>query len=319
MNRALPGWAVDAIRDGVPTCELAARGDRAVWTLLRRTAVSAAARGWTRSEWEGEVCLPSGTLAQQIRRRGVSKMRTPAQFVRQFDSAWSSAVGWLEKQPAALEGDEVQARGERAAIAVLAAVEDPETELNGRERAVLHFAVAVLRRHHDEGKPFDRVALPRRDVAAGTGLSERVARAALVRLVERGLLVVSRPGQSDIRQGVRTTGRPYRLATLYRLADPEPLAQQLYRKTRSMGRPVQTYGTPALADLGTAEHTYGTPALAAHTSPEGPSMVTLTITAPDADALAAALAALRREQDVAVHEIPDNVRHLRPIVKDAAL
>jgi len=289
-----------------------------VWALLRRTAVSAAARGWTRSEWEGEVCLPSGTLAQQIRRRGVSKMRTPAQFAKQFDSAWSSAADWLKKQPAALGGDEVQARGERAAIAVVAAVEDPESELDGRERAVLHFAVATLRRHHDEGKPFDRVALPRRDVAAGTGLSERVARAALDQLVARGLLVVSRPGQPDIREGVRTTGRPYRLATLYRFAAPASLAQQLYRGTRSMGRPEHTYGTRSPAALGTAAHTYGTSARPAHTSPEGPSMITLTLTAPDADALAAALAALRREQDVAVREIPDNVRHLRSVVKDEA-
>jgi hypothetical protein len=49
--RALPGYMIDLIRDGVRWSKLRAGGDRAVFTALVRTAASAQQRGHTYPQW----------------------------------------------------------------------------------------------------------------------------------------------------------------------------------------------------------------------------------------------------------------------------
>lgn len=319
MNRALPSWAVDLAHDGLGSAALRGRGDRAVWAALRRVAMSAQIRGWPESEWTAYVLASSRKLGQQARiRRG--KPRPDADLHKQLRVAWKSAAAYLELRPDVMAAAEVAGRGADRARCVLLAVADPDTRLTDPERAVLAHAASEIQRLQREGKQVDLAPLPRRTVAERTGLSERVARTAISDLTERGLLELAVRGRRGAPGALRPDGRPQAQASLYRLPATDTLARLLSVPVNgSVGHPAQISGTSAAEPLGTPAQISGTSARPdTTTSPEGPRMVTLTITAPDAEALSAALAALRREQDVAVQEIPDRGRHLRSVAKDEA-
>ena len=68
---------LDLIRDGVSTAELRARGDRAVWSALVRTASSATQRAWDAWEWAELVTQAGSVLGEQARRNSRGKVRTP--------------------------------------------------------------------------------------------------------------------------------------------------------------------------------------------------------------------------------------------------
>lgn len=309
MNRALPGPMIDLIRDGVPPTDLRRDGQRAVWSALFRTAASAAQRGWDGWEWECLVREPSSALGRQSSTRDGRRLKTEKSIAKTYAAAWDRATAWVSEQPAKWTKAEAEEQAVRRADLVAELAADPAAHLAPSERAVLAHAAALAREWST-----DRPAVRRREAMAATGLGLTALRTTLARLEERQLLVLAERGRPG-------TG-PSRRANLYQLAREghASLAPYLYRETRSVVPPAQICGAPRLDPVGAPRQICGAPHPEAVTkpAPEGPSMITLTLTAPDADALAAALAALRREQDVAVREIPDKVRHLRSVVKDEA-
>jgi hypothetical protein len=282
MNRALPAWAIDLIRDGVPARDLQARGNAAVWTALVRTASSAHQRGHDRSEWESLVLAPASNLGRQVRLKDGTRERTVPDVIKTMADAWDAAVEWVSQQPPAWTREQTAAVAAERAAAALQVAADADLDLTGPEREVLAFAA----REHDR-RGYLQVALPRAAVVAETGLGERTVRTALAGLARRGLLTVAVPG--------RTGADPKRRkATLYALADAEALTHYLCRETRPMGPPTQTYGTPEVETSWTPLQTYGTPT---PTTPTGdPAMadtITLTLTAEERAAVLHTLSTLR--------------------------
>lgn len=308
MNRALPGWAVDLMRHGVHPLELHRDGQRAVWSAMFRTAASASQRGWDSWEWECLLREPSSVLGRQAATRDGRRLRTEQAISKTYAAAWDRATAWVTEQPTQWRhGQAVEQALHRAdLLAELAA--DPDAELPPTSRAVLAHAASEARRLTS-----DRPALPRQQMLAATGLGLTALRTALTKLDEAGLLILAERGRR-----AASGGR----ANLYQLAreDHPALASYLYRETRSVVPPGQVCSAPPDDLDGAPAQVCSAPRSepVSTTSPEGPRMVTLTITAVDGEALAAALAALRREQDVAVQEIPDKVRHLRSVVKEPA-
>ena len=169
-DRALPGWAIDMIRDGVPSADLRASGNRAVWRALVSTALSAQVRGWASGEWECLVLEPASRLGGQVRLRDRHKARTDKAVAKMLTDAWDRAWEYRTENPT-WDRDQVQAEAAERAAAVLVAVADADADLSDRERAVLAYAA---RQTQERGML--RVALPWRAVMAATSLTEKVAK-----------------------------------------------------------------------------------------------------------------------------------------------
>jgi hypothetical protein len=275
---ALPGRTVDLIRDGVRPADLRAGGDRAVWRALVSTAASALQRGHDFTEWAALVTETRSNLGRQMRLKGGKKERTQRTVERTLRNAWTTAEKFVAEAPAAFTRDD--------ALAHVAVVRDwtadADSPLDDNERAVMAAACRIAERNGTT-----RPALPRRALVDETGLGERTVRTTLDRLHRRGLLVLEVPGRSGGDAARRKAG-------LYRLPDTAALeTSYLYRGTRSMGPPAQIYGTPAESTTGTPAQVYGTPT-DHNNSDEETAVVTVTISATDPDALAAAIDALRR-------------------------
>jgi len=290
---------VDLIRDGVPRNDLRTEGDRALWTAFVRTAASASQRGWTFPQWAGYVSETRSNLGRQARLKNGRKERTPADYERTLRNAWDTGSRWAASAPAAHTPADVAAR-----IAALRAfVADADANLTDAERAVLADAADQAEAHRT-----DRPAMPRRDVGQRTGLGERRARTTLDRLDRRGLLPLSIRGRAAEKAQSRRAG-------LYKLPDlTAGVPTYLYRGTRSMGHPglsgARSMGhpdDPAADTAGTPRQVYGTPgpppSTPTHPTEQEPAVVTVTISAPDAASLAAALDALRREPVAVAAEV----------------
>jgi hypothetical protein len=253
MSERWTGWAVDLIRDGVAPKALKAEGEKAVWKALVTTAVSAMNRGVDRIEWIALIDEPGSHLGTQARLTRGTKPRTSTEYRRTLERAWAAGRDWLATRPAAFGPVEIIAR----IRAVRERIEHPDAELTDVERAVLRYACDFA-----ESRMTDRPALSRRGVMAATGLSERVARDALDRMADVGLLVLEvrgRPGATSNR------------ANCYRLPGPDRIPVPA---SGSMGRSAQIYGTSEVDEVGTREQVYGTS-----------RRVRLTIEADDADSL----------------------------------
>ncbi|MGI8746805.1 MAG: hypothetical protein ACR2J4_00440 [Deinococcus sp.] len=296
LNRALPGPVIDLIREGVRADDLAARGGRAVWSALVKTAMSACQRGWDCWEWKAVILEPASHLGQQVRLKDGARPRTAKAVRETFDNAWETATVRVSESPA---------RGRHEALGTAAAVRDfvadPDSPLTDAQRAVLAAAAAVGLRVGT-----DRVALPRRDLLAATGLGLTALRTLLRALHDIGLLVQVDPGRAG------GPAAKKRRAALYRLPSPDVL--HLYRETRSVvplaqvcgapistpsGAPLQVCGAPPLSGRETDQSAHqidrsaGLPSTTTHPE-EGPAVVTFTLTAPTGAALAEALAAIQR-------------------------
>ena len=192
LTRALPSWAVDAIRDGVP-----GNDHRRVWNKLMSIAMSAAARGWTESDYTNAVASTESKLwTQLMTRRDGRKGSLPVAY-RSVRKAW--AVGYANVQNVGVRTAEEIARDVTENAYLWAERLDAGTdELTETETAVMRFVIA-----EHERRGYTAVALPRRGVAEAVGISEERARGALVRLERRGVLVkvsAGRPGPEGVRK-----------------------------------------------------------------------------------------------------------------------
>jgi hypothetical protein len=265
---------LDLIRDGanVDNCD-GDEHDRQVHRALVRSAMSAAQCGQQFDEWMVLVRESISRLGQQARRRGGRQDRSDSEFHRLLLDAWTTAEQRIAERPTMTAQDRA---GHIAAVRAFCA--DADAKLTDGERAVLDAACA-LAEHYGTIRP----ALPWRRVQELSGLGERATKSALGSLRGRGLLVLHR-------RGTAATSPDRRRANVYLLPTPGALAA--HRGVPYTPRGL-TYGTPTRP-----MQTYGTPQ-PSH-SQEETAVVTLTISASDPGALAAAIDALRRDSKVAV-------------------
>jgi hypothetical protein len=286
-HRALPGSFVDLIHDGVPGLgdTYGAEYDRAVWKALNSTAVSAVQAGHGYAHWTYLLDQPGHRLGEQARRTGNRKHRSVSSYLKLITKVWDGAETFAAAHPIPTDKETT------AAIeAVRGVAADGDADLTDRQRAVLTAACDLAQTHRTT-----RPALPLPELMARTGQTLDEVRSALRGLARRGLLTRERPGNAR-----------RRLAALYRLHPPPAPAVHIHPKTELCGQSTKNYvhipgGTSAqgYVDMPPCADPNLRP------DPEEPPLaVTVTITAPDPDALAAALDALRREQAVAVQPQP---------------
>lgn len=296
MDRALPGPMVDLIRDGAHPADLRSQGQRAVWSALFRTAASCHQRGWDRWEWEALLTEPTSNLGRQAATKDGRRRRTPEAIAKTLAAAWEHAEQWVAERPDRWNRAEAQQQAIRRADLLCELAADPDADLDNACRAVLAHATDRAR-----ALTSDRPALPRAQMLAATGLGLTALRSALRRLEEADLLVLAERGRRSPAGG---------RANLYHLAPVShpALAPYLYRETRSVVPPGQVCSAPGDNHDGAPAQVCSAP------TTEDVQMVTLTLTAPNADALAAALAALRGDDRIVAVEhdlvVADNVREL---------
>lgn len=212
LNRALPGWAVDAILYGLPDKD--ARDGRKVWGKCVSIAMSAYRRGWNQSEYFVEITREDltrgqGRLWTQLTTRPDGRLCSKRTGYNALQKAWDTAV-------ANVNNVGFRTREEIADDAVELAFTwtDRITEgldgLSPTEAAVLSYVIAETER-----RGMLRVTCPGRAVAEFAKTSHRTAARILPLLAERGLLVKYSPG----RRGKDGRGK----AAIYGLIDPGTL------------------------------------------------------------------------------------------------
>lgn len=293
MDRALPGWAVDLIRDGVPSRDLKAKGDKAVWTALVRTAASAHQRGQDVLEWEHLVTDPASNLGRQLATKDGKRARTARAVEKTLSAAWDAAIVWVSENGPAWDREAARAESARRAALIRDVCADADNDLDDNERAVLAYLADDA-----ETRGMLRIPLPRRTLSAALGIGDRAARNAVARLVESGVLFVEVAGKSSASESSRR-------ATLYAVPDELALTPYLSRETRPMGPPAQTYGTPAIPKVGTP------------TRPMGPPMTgtAVTVTVTDPAKVHEVIAALARAGAVEIEEAELAAGNVTPIRK----
>jgi hypothetical protein len=208
LNRALPGWAVDAIVFGLPRRE--ARDRRRLWAMCMKIAMSAHRRGWTEAEYCTEISANKhGGLWRQLTTRPDGRPRSEKSGYTVLWSAWESGL-------ANVNNVGMRTKAEIAADAVELAyhwadrLTDALDDLDQIEVAVMSYVISESAR-----RGYLRVTCPGREVAEFAKTSHRSAARVLARLAERGLLVRHSPGR-------RGTGSSRR-AAIYGLADPKTI------------------------------------------------------------------------------------------------
>jgi hypothetical protein len=252
VDRALPSHIIDRIRDGVTAGELRAAGDKAVWNALVSTASSAAQRRWPHYEWAQLVSGPGSDLGRQAARDSRGRTRSAAQVDQVLVRAWRAAEKFLQNAEPAKSREEALRQVEAVADALRDAV------LPDAEKLVLQFAVDVART-----KGTSRPTLPRREVAAATGLGEKAVRGCLDRLDDRGLLVLKVRGRRGKPGGPR---KP--MANAFQLPDPKALRSLIpVPASGSVGPAPRSVGPEPSEELGPAPRSVGPAPLSATVTP----------------------------------------------------
>lgn len=232
-DRALPGRVIDLIVDGASADDLRTRGTGAVWAALLTTACSAVQRGWSRAEWVEEIMHPRSMLGRQLRLDRRAQARSPGTVQRDLDRAWTRASTWVCDHPP-LTRDDIDARIRWARDLA----SDPDAPIPDTDRAVIAHGCDVGATHGT-----DRPTMPRRAVAAATGLTVEQVRASLARLDRTGLMVCEVRGVPGGPRAAR------RRASAYRLPSPASVARQAWGPTylpgcRSVGGITTMWGVP---------------------------------------------------------------------------
>ena len=275
---ALPGWAIDVIRDGVPKSDLKANGGRAALHELRRTALSAQLHGQDRAEWLALVSDPYNALARQYAMSDGRKPKKALSLHRNLLDIWEKAAEYLSTLPGTWTGEEVAAQAHLRADAIDSLVANPHVDLTEPERAVLTYAAQQARE-----RGMLRVALPRRAVMEATNLGERATRTALTGLDWTRLLTLAIPGRGG-------KARIHRRANIYALAELPAIAA--YRHRDPVPQPGQR-PSPTLERARTADR----PVTSGHE--KGPDPLSILN--------AASMLSVARRNGSFVIQIPDNI------------
>lgn len=292
-RRGLPGWAIDLVRDGVPTEELKRRGRFAVRLALRQTAQAAINAGWPEVDWWTLVREPRSELGAQagtlLDKRGRRKRATERELLKVRQTAWREAEEAVSGS-APYTSEQVRMLASQRAAAARLIVEDLDYRMaNGQpmletDRAVLDY---LADRAVDRG--LTRVAESRRAIMGGTELGRTAVDKSLERLRSGGLIRLYRKGRP---------GRNSGYADVWEL-----LPEQRRRKHQGEAGPIEAGLRPAYGAPRPGRATYGAPVAGrsdqpVHMAPPG---------AADRAALVDLVAALA----------PDKVADLRAIIEAA--
>lgn len=218
-HTSLPAWAIDLIRDGTTD----QRGHHGIFSAVLSTANSAVQHGHTRTEWMALILdLPLSRLGRQLSvERG--KTRPARNVIADLHKAWDKAVVFCDVHPTLTrddytnEIDDVRTWFDHHADTI---------RLTPAELAVIGHAIDSAERNGSA-----RPTMPRRQVMAATGLTERQVRNALATLDAAGILRCEDRGQPG---GPRAKGRR---AACYRLPTADVRAALVPPKSRDVGHP----------------------------------------------------------------------------------
>ncbi|NKZ77518.1 hypothetical protein GTA28_11635 [Rhodococcus hoagii] len=199
LDKALPGWAVDAIADGVQSAN-----PREVWGKCVSIAMSAYRRGWSEHDYVMEIAASSGRLWLQLGSRPDGRSVSQQTAYKALRKAWEYGVANANNVGARSRA-EIHADAVELAYSWADRLNEGVDRLGTSEAAVMNYVVAETER-----RGLLRVTCPRRAIADSAGIGEEAVRGALTRLTSRGLLVKHSPG----RRGVAGKGR----AAIYGLA-----------------------------------------------------------------------------------------------------
>ncbi|WP_396912457.1 hypothetical protein [Mycolicibacterium sp.] len=203
LERALPGWAVDAIRFGV-------NGDyRQVWSKLVSIAMSAHLRGWTENQYIREIAYNDNRLwTQMCTRSDGRRRRSDLAAVRELQKAWEQGVANANDVGSRTLADLRNDATELAFRWIDRLVENPDN-LTPTEKSVLEYVISETNR-----RQMLKVTCPARDVAEFAKVPTMTAHRTLKALTAKGLLLKHSGGRQ---QGKHGKGR----AAIYGLADPD--------------------------------------------------------------------------------------------------
>lgn len=191
LDHALPGHAIDRIRDGIPS-----RNPTHQYGALVSICMSAQLRNWTKNQLETEVCDPyTSKLWVQLSRTSNGKSRPQTTMTRTFDSAWDSATHNL----ASPDNDyDMTQTAIELAFTWTDHLDDPAIDFNltDSEEAVLRHVIAETER-----RQWCKVALPTRQVEEATKLGRQRVRTAMRKLTEREILTQYTKGQRGATSG----------------------------------------------------------------------------------------------------------------------
>ena len=123
VHRALPGWCVDLVRDGVHPADL---NDRAVWAALGRTALSAQECGLGWIDWEYLLDVSTSRLARQAQQRH-GKPRSQRAVRQSYEAAWERAWERRTQQPA-WDHQQIATEAETRAAAATSLAANPDAD-----------------------------------------------------------------------------------------------------------------------------------------------------------------------------------------------
>jgi GH18 family chitinase len=90
LNRAIPGWAVDAILLGLSEAD--ARDSRKLWGMCVRIGMSAYRRGWSENDYVVEITRNECRLSLQLMTRRDSRKSSKRDAYKVLRKAWETAV-----------------------------------------------------------------------------------------------------------------------------------------------------------------------------------------------------------------------------------
>jgi hypothetical protein len=180
---ALPPYAIDMIRDGVPRAAFLTAGPFALHTALNRIALSLHARGGTYERYTELILGDGSKLGFQLQNPPGKKPPTRATVYRELRRVWDGAQKFRNENPPEWNRGEVIAEALRRADWAQRHAADGDNDLTDAERAVLAYTADVMRT-----RQLTRVPLPWRDVAEATGLGPQPTRKTIADLRKRGLL-----------------------------------------------------------------------------------------------------------------------------------
>ncbi len=193
LNRALPGWAFDAIRFGLSDRD--AQDGRKVWGMCVKIAMSAYRRGWSESEYVVEITHEDkkrgpGRLWMQLTTRSDGRVCSQKSAYKALRKAWETGVA-NANNVGMRTLEEIGDDAVEMAFTWTDRITDGVDGLNPTEAAVMGYVIAETERRR-----MLRVTCPGRVVAEFAKVPHRTAARTLSALAKRGLLIKHSRGRA---------------------------------------------------------------------------------------------------------------------------